>query len=229
MYKLLILDFDGTIGNTTQFIVQIMMASFDALHMKKPSVEACTRTIGLPLAQCFVQSYKNEGLPEMSEETGLLCAETYRRIFEEKKKPGAILPYPGCIETLRKLHDQGIVLTIASSRNHSSLMDFVREFGIEDIISYVIGADDVVNAKPAAEPVERILQKFNVSPAEALVVGDTRFDILMGRNAHCATCGVTYGNGTFAELREARADYVIERFAYLLALVLTFGKGKIRK
>jgi HAD superfamily hydrolase (TIGR01509 family) len=212
MYKLLILDFDGTIGNTTQFIVQIMMASFDALHMKKPSVEACTRTIGLPLAQCFVQSYKNEGLPEMSEETGLLCAETYRRIFEEKKKPGAILPYPGCIETLRKLHNQGIVLTIASSRNHSSLMDFVREFGIEDIISYVIGADDVTEAKPSAEPVTRTLQALGFSPSETLVVGDTCFDILMGHNAHCDTCGVTYGNGTIEELKEAGAEYIIERF-----------------
>ncbi len=212
MYKILILDFDGTIGNTTQFIVQIMMASFDALHMKKPSVEACTRTIGLPLAQCFVQSYKNEGLPEMSEETGLLCAETYRRIFEEKKKPGAILPYPGCIETLRKLHDQGIVLTIASSRNHSSLMDFVREFGIEDIISYVIGADDVTEAKPSAEPVTRTLQALGFSPSEALVVGDTCFDILMGHNAHCDTCGVTYGNGTIEELKEAGAEYIIGRF-----------------
>ena len=229
MYKILILDFDGTIGNTTQFIVQIMMASFDALKMQRPSEESCARTIGLPLAQCFVQAYKNEGLPEINEETAQLCAETYRRIFEEKKKPGAILPYPGCIETLRELHKRGFILTIASSRNHSSLVDFIKEFAIEDIISLVIGADDVVNAKPAAEPVERILQKFNVSPAEALVVGDTRFDILMGRNAHCATCGVTYGNGTFAELREARADFVIERFAYLLALVLTFGKGKIQK
>lgn len=212
MYKILILDFDGTIGNTTQFIVQIMMASFDALHMKKPSVEACTRTIGLPLAQCFVQSYKNEGLPEMSEETGLLCAKTYRRIFEEKKKPGAILPYPGCIETLRKLHDQGIVLTIASSRNHSSLMDFVREFGIEDIISYVIGADDVTEAKPSAEPVTRTLQALGFSPSETLVVGDTSFDILMGHNAHCDTCGVTYGNGTIEELKEAGAEYIIGRF-----------------
>ena len=220
MYKIVILDFDGTIGNSTDFIVQIMMATFDALHMQKPSALACAKTIGLPLAQCFLQACKNDNLPDIDEETAQLCASTYRRIFEVRKQPGTVPPYQGCIETLRKLHQEGVIITFASSRNHSSLIDFVKEYGIEDIVSLVIGGDDVTEAKPAAEPVTRILHQFRISPANALVVGDTHFDILMGRNAHCTTCGVTYGNGSVESLKSARADYIIDSFPELLSIVL---------
>ena len=75
-----------------------------------------------------------------------------------------------------------------------------------------MGADDVEKAKPDAEPVLKTLRRFGLQPAEALVVGDTKFDILMGRNAGAMTCGVTYGNGNREELQAARADYIIDHF-----------------
>ncbi|MBF1574955.1 MAG: HAD family hydrolase, partial [Prevotella salivae] len=57
------------------------------------------------------------------------------------------------------------------------------------------------------------LHHFGLQPAEALVVGDTIFDIQMGRNAGAKTCGVTYGNGKREDLEAAFADYIIDNFA----------------
>ena len=48
---------------------------------------------------------------------------------------------------------------------------------------------------------------------DAIVIGDTHFDILMGRNAGCTTVGVTYGNGTRESLKEAGADIIVDSFA----------------
>jgi phosphoglycolate phosphatase len=82
--------------------------------------------------------------------------------------------------------------------------------GIADYISYLIGADDVKEAKPKPEPVLKTLAALHFDPIEAIVVGDMAVDILMGANAGTKTCGVTWGNGSRKELQEAGADYIID-------------------
>jgi phosphoglycolate phosphatase-like HAD superfamily hydrolase len=50
-------------------------------------------------------------------------------------------------------------------------------------------------------------------------VGDTWYDIEMGRRAGVRTCGVTYGNGSREELMRAGADFLVDDFGELLKLV----------
>ena len=78
-----------------------------------------------------------------------------------------------------------------------------------------MGADDVDNAKPDPEPVNRILRQLGRDAGTAMVVGDTAFDITMGRRAGAHTCGVTYGNGTLRELEQSGAECVIDDFSAL--------------
>jgi len=90
---------------------------------------------------------------------------------------------------------------------------------LEEIFPYILGADDVIHAKPHPEPVLRTLEAFDCSSEEALVVGDMKYDIEMGRRAGTRTCGVTYGNGSPQELREAGADFVVNDFEKILTLI----------
>ena len=85
--------------------------------------------------------------------------------------------------------------------------------GITDYISYLIGADDVKEAKPKPEPVLKTLAAMHYTANETLVVGDMAVDILMGANAGAKTCGVTWGNGTREEFKEAGADFIIDFYA----------------
>ena len=62
---------------------------------------------------------------------------------------------------------------------------------------------------------DQYVTKQGWAKAETLVVGDMNVDILMGKRAGTATCGVTYGNGSVAELEEAGADYIISDFSVL--------------
>ena len=64
-----------------------------------------------------------------------------------------------------------------------------------------------------------MLELTGCKAEEALMVGDASYDILMGRAAGCHTCGVTYGNQTAAQLRDAGADYLIDNFQELLTLL----------
>ena len=208
--RLIIFDFDGTLGDTRQNIVLTMQQTMAELRLPVADESACAATIGLPLDDCFRQLY-----PDLGDEAIADCAAVYRRIFEINKKQLSPALFPHVKETLQRLHRQGYVLTIASSRSSASLNDFLHDMRIADYITYVVGADNVAHAKPHPEPVLKTLSTLGASAAETLVVGDMPVDILMGRQAGARTCAVTYGNATRRQLEEAGADFIIDDMAEL--------------
>lgn len=212
--KLVIFDFDGTLGDTRRNIVRTMQMTIAELHLPNRTEEECAATIGLPLAGCFETMF-----PDLQKERVQTCADTYRRIFEENLQTLKPQLFPGIKETLTKLSGEGYTLTIASSRSHASLVELTSDMGIADCISYLIGADDVEKAKPAPEPVLNTLDAMRFEASQALVVGDMAVDILMGANAGAKTCGVTWGNGTRKELEQAGADYIINSIDELMEVL----------
>jgi len=202
--RLLIFDFDGTLGDTRHTIVSTMQQTIAALHLPPRSATACASTIGLPLAGCFESLY-----PSLPAELSQRCADTYRRLFAAIAHEMKPQPFPYVIATLAELSRQGYTLTIASSRSHASLTELTTAMGIADTISLVVGADDVDTAKPSPEPVLQTLKAMGFRAAETLVVGDMALDIQMGANAGAMTCGVTWGNGTREDLEKAGAGHII--------------------
>lgn len=212
--KLVIFDFDGTLGDTRRNIVRTMQMTIAELHLPNRTEEECAATIGLPLAGCFETMF-----PDLQKEKVQTCADTYRRIFAENLQTLKPQLFPGIKETLTKLSGEGYTLTIASSRSHASLVELTSDMGIADCISYLIGADDVEKAKPAPEPVLNTLDVLRFEASQALVVGDMAVDILMGANAGAKTCGVTWGNGARKELEQAGADYIINSIEELMEVL----------
>lgn len=214
MIKLIIFDFDGTLGDTRRNIVTTMQMTIAELGLPGRTDDECASKIGLPLDGCFEALY-----PDEAKETIQQCADVYRRIFQEnllKMKPQV---FPKVIETLSALKEQGYTLTIASSRWHKSLSELTHDLEIADYISYLVGADDVLKAKPNPEPVLKTLTATGFDASQTLVVGDMNVDILMGLNAGAMTCGVTYGNGTRKELEDAGANYIIDNIDELTEIV----------
>ena len=213
MIKLIIFDFDGTLGDTRRNIVTTMQMTIAELGLSGRTDDECASKIGLPLDGCFEELY-----PDEAKETIQLCAETYRRIFQENLLTMKPQVFPKVKETLSMLKEQGYTLTIASSRWHKSLSELTHDLDIAEFISYLVGADDVEKAKPNPEPVIKTLAAMGADASQTLVVGDMNVDILMGLNAGAITCGVTYGNGTRKELEDAGADYIINSIDELIEI-----------
>ena len=211
--KLIILDFDGTLADTRGLIVKTMQQTLDALGLESRTDDQCAAMIGLPLKQAFTD------LLPMKDEMGEQCVETYRRIFNENNALYVIPTFPNVLETLHHFHKKGYTLTIASSRSNRSLMEFVNDMHLNDVIPYVLGAEDVARAKPHPDPVLQTLDTFGCKAEDALVVGDTWYDIEMGRRAGVRTCGVTYGNGSREELMRAGADFLVDDFRELMEII----------
>lgn len=231
--KLIIFDFDGTLGDTRRNIVTTMQMTIAELQLPTRSEDECASTIGLPLAGCFKALF-----PDLQTDMFQCCADTYRRIFDKNLRSIKPQPFPQVVETLSTLKKKGYILAIASSRSNVSLVELVRDMGISDCFSLLIGANDVENAKPNPEPVLKTIASINrqccesmleenhiekenasIKASQTLVVGDMVVDILMGANAGARTCGVTWGNGTREELQQAGADYLIDSMEDLLEIV----------
>ena len=211
MIRNIILDFDGTLGDTAAVILKTIQATIEELGLPARSEKECAAVIGLRLVETPPALF-----PECDVDVNLY-ASTYRRLFHIFNTEDAVTLYPHVTETLVELKMRGMILTIASSRSRASLVEYVERLGLSSLICYVLGADDVTNGKPDPEAVITTLEKFGFRPEEAIVVGDTEFDIKMGINAGTKTCAVTYGNGTRESLAEA--DWIIDDFSQLLSLI----------
>ena len=209
--KIIILDFDGTLGDTAAVIIRTMHATIEELGLPSRTDEECAAMIGLRLTEIPQVLFKG------CDVDGELYAQTYRRLFHIYNVDGAVELYPKVPETLAELKKRGMILTIASSRSNASLMDYVESLNLGSIITYILGAEDVKDGKPHPEAVNRTLEHFGFAPEEAIVVGDTVFDIQMGANAGTRTCGVTYGNGSRESLSDA--TWIIDDFGQLLELI----------
>ena len=215
MIRLIILDFDGTLGDTRGNIVLTMRQTLQRLGYPERDEETIAATIGLPLEKGFEKL-----LPGLAPDALALCALTYREIFEVNRKILVPKRFPHVKETLSALKEAGYVLTIASSRSSKSLNEFLRDMEIAPYVSYVLGADNVTQAKPHPEPVLKTMADLGYAPEETLVVGDMPVDILMGKGAGAFTCAVTYGNASRDDLAAAGADRIIDVISDMLTLDL---------
>lgn len=211
-YRNIIFDFDGTLVDTAALIIATMHRTIDALHLPVKTDAECKSMIGYRLED--VPPLLWPEIPDMSER----YVTTYRQIFNTIKDSYKIHLYPGVLATLDTLHRDGVRMAIASSRSKASLQEYCAELHIGEYFQMLVGGGDVKNGKPSPEPVNHILSEQGWNTVETLVVGDMNVDILMGKRAGTATCGVTYGNGSAAELQEAGTDYIISGFSAILCI-----------
>ena len=92
----------------------------------------------------------------MDAEKAAECTACYRRLFFEVNDRIGVKMFPGVADTLRRMHKSGMILTIATSRGRQSVIDFIRSFRLDDIITYIIAAEDVTHTpSPMPNPSSR--------------------------------------------------------------------------
>ena len=212
--KLIIFDFDGTIGDTRQNIIITMQRTMKMVGLPVKSDDECASTIGLTLENSFKTMY-----PDVGAEMTARCVDAYREIFMESVEELTPELFPGVSDTLAQLHDMGIEMSIASSRQSQSLLLFLENMGVLKYFPYVLGSDNVTKHKPDPEPVLKTLRELNYAPSDVMVVGDMPVDVAMAHGADVRAIAVTFGNATREELIEAEADYIIDDFTKILEII----------
>lgn len=215
--KLLIFDFDGTLADTTGAIILTIAQTLAALGRKAPPGEDFTPYIGLPLKKIFELA-----LATADEKLTAEAVRVYRQRFPENCKTSVRL-FPGVRDGLAGLRDAGMVLAIASSRGRASLLALTERLGITADFACIAGEEDAPRPKPAPDMALLVADRTGIPPGSAMFIGDTVFDIACGKAAGMRTCGVAYGNHSGAQLLDAGADHVIDRFSALRGVLREHG------
>lgn len=210
--KAILFDFDGTIADTAEGIVTTMKETFKEMSLPIPADNEMLATIGIPLYNALKM------LNNLDDAEAQCATETYDRLFP-KFEATVVKIFPGVKDTLQWLAAQGYRLAIVTSRNLESLDMIMDRHGINHYFETKITASDKLTPKPAPDMVNALLERMHLRKEEAVVVGDTTFDIDMGNNAGCRTVAVTYGNHPKEKLIESKPTFMIDSFSTLKDLL----------
>lgn len=205
-----IFDFDGTLMDTSSVILSTIKATIKEMGLPERTDDECRSIIGIRTDEAG--KYLFPSLDISNKE----FARVFRSNYDRLKKDAHEKTFPGVLETLEQLRAAGCRLAVASSRRLASLHDYLDGLGIRDWFDMIVGADSVTKGKPDPEPVLLILKTLGWNAADCLVVGDADVDIMMGNAAGCATCAVTYGNGSIGSLEAASPDFMVDDFRSIL-------------
>ncbi len=207
--KALLFDFDGTLLDTNELIIQTFMYILDEKFPGQFTKADCIPLIGPSLRQTFEKLTPNE-VDEMI---------VKYRAWNEAHHDELITHYDGVVEALHELHAMGLRLVIVSSKGHDNIVRGLQFLGVAELFEYVVGADDVEHVKPHPEPIEKALQYLQLTKDEVIMIGDNSHDIEGGQNAGVKTAGVAWAIRGEAYLRSFNPDYMLSTMYDLIAIV----------
>nr|WP_218584123.1 HAD-IA family hydrolase [Pseudomonas akapageensis] len=207
-YKLLIFDWDGTLADSVGRIVEAMNMAARAGGYPERDDVAIKGIIGMALPEAIHTLY-----PELSDEQLIAFRQRYAESYVALDAEPSPL-FPGVLESLEAFRADGYQLAVATGKARRGLDRVLRSHGWEDFFDITRAADET-RGKPHPLMLEQILAHCGVGPAQALMVGDSSFDLLMARNAGMDSVAVGYGALSLEALSVYEPRLSIERFPEL--------------
>jgi phosphoglycolate phosphatase len=212
MLKNIIFDVDGTLLDSKRDIAGAQLWVLQQLGVENFTEEDLYPHIGKTLQETFTLLLPDRLHPKIPE-AAIMYRDYYRpRALENTKL------FPGVKETIEILHIKKINLATATIKSSETTKRILTHFGIAENFSQLQGTDGMPH-KPNPAILNKILKEQRWLYGETLMVGDTDRDVLTGKNAGVATCGVTYGTCSRDQLLAVRPDWIIDSFPQILTLL----------
>ncbi len=214
--KLIIFDCDGTLVDSQNAIHAAMEFAFEGAGLAAPQRAAVLRVVGLSLPEAFRML-----APDADDRLRGELMHQFRTSFpamRQEKLVDAPL-YPGAREVISALAGRGdVVLGMATGKSRRGVLRLFDQEGWHEHFRTVQTADDHPS-KPHPSMVETAMTEAGLAADATVMIGDTTYDIEMGRNAGVATIGVSWGYHDARELSAAGALHVLDRFDELEAAI----------
>lgn len=173
-YQCVIFDWDGTLMDSEARIVASIQAAAKQVNFPVLSHEVSKQIIGLSLEKAILTLY-----PEASEETIKLMAKEYTECFlKESQVP--MVPFAGAERLLQSLRSTGVKLAIATGKSRRGLDHVLAELAFTDYFDLTRTPVEA-ESKPSPLMLQQILSALNLEVGQAVMIGDTEFDMQMAQ------------------------------------------------
>jgi len=185
-FDLLVFDWDGTLMDSAERIVNCFRAAAVDVGVCPPDAAAVRDVIGLGMRESVERV-----LPEADEDTVVRVIERYGVHFLELD-PTPMPLFAGVEEGLARLRDRGFRLAVATGKSRRGLNRALASTGLEERFEATRCADESL-PKPDPRMLHDLVGMTGVAPERALMVGDTTYDLEMARRAGVSSLAVSYG------------------------------------
>lgn len=215
MIDTVVFDFDGTIMDTNDVIIGSWQHVYKTLRGKEGDLDYILSTFGEPLEYSMKTSF-----PEVPmEESVKIYRDWHRERFLDMIKL-----FPGVTEMLQEIKDRGYRMGIATSRLRVTLEQGLDKYDLRKYFDAIVAVEDTENPKPAPDIVLKTLAMLDAKPENAIMVGDSRLDILCARNASVPSVLVGWSATLAGKTKEDFApgeapDFIIDQPADLLDII----------
>ncbi len=216
MVKLAVFDCDGTLIDSQVNILRAMASTFNRHGLVPPPEHATRRIVGLSLVEAMQAL-----LPDAEPALHASLAQDYKHAFQQLRADKTLDPeplYDGIADTLDHLRDNGWLLGVATGKSDRGLALALAHHGIADHFITLQTADRHPS-KPHPSMLWTALADAGATSGDAVIIGDTVFDMAMGANAGVRAVGVDWGYHDAAELIDAGAVGVALDSAHLRRLI----------
>ncbi len=211
MIKAVIFDVDGTLVDSNDLHVEAWREAFRR-YGKEVSFEDLHRQMGKGGDQLMPVFLSEAELEEFGEELEGRRVELFKSEYLPRVKA-----FPRVRELFERIKADGLLIALASSAKEEELEQHKKSMGVEDLLEASTSADDAERSKPHPDIFRAALAGLKgVAPAEAVVVGDTPYDVQAAAKAGMRAVGLLSGGFTEGVLREAGAVAVYRAVSDLL-------------
>lgn len=202
---MLIFDWDGTLCDSLSRIALCIRCAAEEVGLTPPMEHEAREIVGLGLVDALERLF-----PGIQHEQILAMRDSYSRHFvEHDSEPSPF--FEGVEQTLEELKSEGYLLAVATGKSRRGLDRVLTARRLNSFFHGSRCADETAG-KPDPTMLNELLGEFGVQPNEALMVGDTEFDMAMAVNAGTPRVAVSYGAHSKDRLHKYQPLACIDRF-----------------
>lgn len=190
----ILFDVDGTLVDTLEMIVNGLGDGFEMFSGRRPPRSELLGMMGVALREQMDYFGMDQRTTETNAERCHATIDCYMRYRETQ------VLFSGTVDALRLARQLGFRTALVTSRNARELQELFHDFPVLQEVDSAISSSDVVHPKPAADSALLACDRLGVAPHQAVMIGDSKFDMGCAQNAGVTAIAVTYGAGLPADL-----------------------------
>lgn len=207
---LFIFDWDGTLIDSAERIVQAMQTAADDCRFAVRDAAEVRNIIGLGLPEAIAALYPDLAPGQLAD----LQQAYAQRYVAADQQPCEL--FPGVLDTLQELKARGGRLAIATGKSRRGLQRVLTQLDLLGFFHASRCADET-RSKPHPQMLHELLIEFDRPAGQAVMIGDTEYDMAMARNAAMPRIAVDYGAHAAERLRPYAPELIMSDFRQLLA------------
>jgi phosphoglycolate phosphatase len=208
--QVIIFDLDGTLVDSSIDICHALNYALEGMNVPPITVRETISIIGEGITRLFEKIIETHNIPADKDFLIKRFLDHYAVHLVDNTTV-----YPGVEDTLKSLN--GCRKAVISNKREDLSERVLELLGMRKYFDLVVGSDTTAERKPSPVPIQYVLSRFKTRPEEAIIVGDSNYDIEAGKAAGVRTIAVSYGYRPLSLLQEA--DYIVSTMPEILKIL----------